>query len=595
MTYLQAGEVSTIESVDLEARRMKAYLQENGYPFADEFNLPTVVTAGRDVCPDSLYCDSVIFFIDPGTRFRIDTTVITHRYDTLSPGIRVPAVVDELILGRLRYRHGQHYKRTTIDETRRSLYRLGIFEQVAIDTTLVREEDGLLGLRIRYTLRDKNELEFALESSIARRSDEVVTLGGVSGQYSRLNIGRRAIRMTGSGRIQARLLSLEELEWGVDGRVEIPEPNFLPILSLLPLDFDFFNVTAGYSNAVIDQERDAQLRAQRFLLGIELGISLPSYTMLNSIAGRITFQANNYYGIEEFIRVKARSRVEELATTIPNECDTSIVVESVAGVLARNIYRIQVLQGDALDLLPSDDARAAHGQLDETMTIGATLIGDHRNDFFQPSQGYYVELEGDIGATGFFDFKTGGFFRLEFDARKYSKFLGTSVVMANRLHMGGIFQFGNFPLTPIANRFHAGGANSIRGWGPRELLVTTPPSELIDPCSVIVIEDILDESRRLLGGLALFEFSTEWRIKVFETFVVVPFFDGGNAYFRNYSTDSELLNFSTFLKNIVFAGGLELGYVTPAGPLRVGIGFPIIAPDGQSKSPTWHFSIGHAF
>lgn len=596
MTYLEVGEPMTVENVDLEARRMKAYLHENGYPFSEEFNLPKIVMAGPDVCPDSLYCDSVIFFIDPNTRYHIDTTVIAHQYDTIS-GVATPAVVDELILGRLRYKRGDLYKQSSIDETRRSLYRLGIFEQVAIDTTLVNEEEGLLGLRIRYTLRDENELEFALESSFAQRSEEVVWLGGVSGQYSRLNIGRRAIRGTVSGRVQARLVSIEELEWGSDVRFDIPEPNFLPILSLLPLDFDFFNVIGGYSRAVIDQERDARLRADRFLLGIELGITLPSYTMFNTIAGRITFQANNYYGVEEFIRVKAQSRVEELAGSIPSDCDTSVVVESVAGVLARNIYRIQVLQGDAQELLPGEDARASQGQLDETMTIGATLIGDHRDDFFQPSRGGYLELEGDLGATGFLDFKTGGFFRVELDARKFNaiNLFGLNAVWANRIHAGGILQFGTFPLTPIASRFHAGGATSIRGWGPRELLVTNPPSELVDPCSAIVIEDILDESRRLLGGLALFEFSTEVRFKFGEFIVVDLFLDGGNAYFRNYSTDRDLLSFSTIIQNIALAGGAEIGYVTPAGPIRFGIGQPIIVPEGQSSTPTFHFSIGHAF
>ena len=161
-------------------------------------------------------------------------------------------------------------------------------------------------------------------------------------------------------------------------------------------------------------------------------------------------------------------------------------------------------------------------------------------------------------------------------------------------HVASIGQFGDFPLTPLGSRFHAGGANSIRGWGSRDMLVTSPSQTITHECSADVLTGVIADSRRLLGGLLLVELSGEYRFRVSESLVAIGFLDVGNAYFRNYSDDRDLVSFATIVENLGVALGLNLGFITPAGPIRFGVGFPVVNPIDDGRI-AYQLSIGHAF
>ncbi len=584
--YLKVGEPFDILNVVLEVQCALALLKNNGYAAASEPRMPRVVYCAPPRCDE--YVDTVIIFIDPYRRYSVgDTRVVPHD----STG-GLPPVDSDLILSRLKYSSGQWYNQSAVDNSKRDLYRLGIFEGVSVDTS---STNDTMDLKIDYRLRDLNEVEFSLEGSVIPRVNETVFNGGLALRYVRQNLLRRAIRLSIGGRLQARLISFDEAEWGVDGQLDIPEPQLAPS--------DVASINSGISRGVEDQENDSVLRSERINVGINLGWNLPSSYFVNGISSRLIFQLNSYSNIKGYIRAKAQKRLD--AINLPDSCNDVNIVDETVDSLARNIYLVQVLQGDSPELMPNQKARNLKGVLNRTLILGTSVVGDHRNDFFAPTHGYFFEARFDVGLAGVPDVR-GGFIRAEADYRRFLS-LGDNEVLALRLHGGAIGQVGRFPLTPINNRFHAGGANSVRGWGAREMLVTSPAREFAGSCADTVLQEILVESRRLLGGLWLLEGSAEYRWRFATDLVALFFVDVGNAYFRNYGDDKDLITLKTFVENLGVATGVNFGYETPAGPIRVGIGFPVYNPLDYQRSKRWfwnhtesikpaiQFSIGHAF
>lgn len=592
--YLKPGDPVDIVNVDLEVRRALDLLRNSGYAFASQIRPPRVLYCYLPECETPQ--DSIIIYLFPGTRYKFGETVVRH--DTIS-GKR--QVNEDLIRDQIQYKRGEWFSWNAVEETRRSLYRLGVFEQLSVDTLGAITGDSLQ-MRIAYRLRDQYELEVSLEGGVAPRSDETVWTVGPAARFNWLNIGGRGIRFSTGARLQARVLSLwpfelAEVEWGVDGRIDVPKPLLIPA--------DVASLSAGYSRAVEDRVGLDELLSTRLSLGAELGWALPSHTLITGVNARLLYQNNRYYGVGEYIRAKADALIDQV--DLPEGCSTEEVrkdLDNIVETLARTIYRVQVLQGDSPELAPSREAQEQNARLSETFIIGISGTGDHRNDFFAPTEGYFAEARADLGITGGF---IGGFLRGEFDGRYFHP-VGARNTLAFRGHLGAIGQFGGFPLTPIGSRFHAGGANSIRGWGVREMLITSPPEAFGDSCTAPIYEAILDDSRRLLGGLVLIEGSAEYRMRVTESLVSIFFLDVGNAYFQNYSQDKDLLSLGTIIENLGVATGINAGFDTPAGPIRFGFGIPLWNPidfkpgrQGIWQHPlvlkhfTLQFTIGHAF
>ncbi len=212
-----------------------------------------------------------------------------------------------------------------------------------------------------------------------------------------------------------------------------------------------------------------------------------------------------------------------------------------------------------------------------------------------------------------------GWAKFEADARIYRPLFDVSS-LAGRLHIGAIAPFGPTTFVPLQSLFWAGGANSIRGWGPREMLVTTSSVNKEGRDSALYTS-IENEGKRFQGGLMLLELMLEVRTRLFtlqnntglasqlNNLSLVFFVDAGNAYFRNYKEDAELFTFGEIVRNTGVSIGLSLGYDLPIGPLRFGFGLPMYDPikyepgerwilsghAPQISDFAWHFSIGHAF
>ncbi len=116
--------------------------------------------------------------------------------------------------------------------------------------------------------------------------------------------------------------------------------------------------------------------------------------------------------------------------------------------------------------------------------------------------------------------------------------------IAWRVGGGIVFPYGNYRMVPIQKRFFSGGANSVRGWGIREL----GPGSFYKRGA-----NFYDQS-----GEIRFDANIEYRSKVFWKLELAAFLDAGNIWTIKKYKEQQKGNFipKTFYKEIASAWGL---------------------------------------
>lgn len=177
--------------------------------------------------------------------------------------------------------------------------------------------------------------------------------------------------------------------------------------------------------------------------------------------------------------------------------------------------------------------------------------------------------------------------RLSANVTPYSKFIGSSddllvsrveassyydfgsdgrYILAGRAAIGSVLSEGSTEDVPANKRFFAGGGGSIRGY----------EFQSVGP---------LDENGDPLGGRSVLELGAELRIRVGESFGIVPFIDGGTVF------DDSIPAFDEPLR---FAAGIGGRYYTDFGPIRVDFAFPLNGRD-RDDAFAFYISLGQAF
>lgn len=155
--------------------------------------------------------------------------------------------------------------------------------------------------------------------------------------------------------------------------------------------------------------------------------------------------------------------------------------------------------------------------------------------------------------------------------------------------------YGNAKTVPFEKQYFSGGANSVRGWGVREL----------GPGTFNGKSNLLDHS-----GDIKFDASVEYRSRLFWKFQGAAFIDAGNIWtIRNYDNQpGGVFKFNEFYKQIAVAYGLGLRIDLDFFILRFDGGmkainpiyekgkerYPIINPDFK-RDFTFHFAVGYPF
>lgn len=145
--------------------------------------------------------------------------------------------------------------------------------------------------------------------------------------------------------------------------------------------------------------------------------------------------------------------------------------------------------------------------------------------------------------------------------------LGTPrLVAAARGRIGSILA-ADLGDVPANKRFYAGGGSSIRGYEFRR----------VGP---------LDGGGDPTGGRAVAEIGAELRMLVTDAIGLVPFVDGGQVY---------KTTLPGFDEDLQWAAGLGLRYITPIGPIRLDVAFPLDRRAGIDDRFQFYVSIGQAF
>jgi outer membrane protein assembly factor BamA len=613
---VKLGEGYSKDDLTAERDRVVEILRNNGYPFTQTGD-PTVYQV-RKPLPNAPY-DTAVVPIYPNQRYRFGQTEYKR-----NPDDEPPLVNDGVVMRQIEYAPGEWYSRQKVEQTTSNLYALGTFAQVRIDSAKSLSRGDSLGMVIQTKQRAAQDIKAAIEFGAERVSNDWRAIMGISPAYNHANLFGNAEHLTLNGYFRTRFPVLQEFQTG--GGVAVSTPSFSPISNRLSLLFG-----ANVDFAVEDQlqaipgvdprlllGQDVPLRSIRLAASVEGTYRFPKYTFLSYFTPRLSSQWIKYINVNAYITRRALDRIQEEEAENGAVSDPEKLREIIVSSLKQNLYRVQVLQSTNPQLVSErDSARQAialrdFDKLKLSTSLAFGFVADKRNDFFYPSKGLFTQLGIDLGLTGNPFNPNGGYVKLNTDARFYLPW-GERKVLAFRGHIGGIMPLGAFPLVPVTTRFTAGGSNSIRGWGPREMLVTSVDvdpgltSDVPDGVRTVanrILQQIFDESKRLLGGLFIIEASADLRARLFSLpntgtlnrqlnqLGIIAFVDIGNAYFRDLDDDRELVTVGKILENLGLAAGISISYDTPVGPFTFGYGFQIYDPIDHEGSKRWIWNRG---
>ena len=195
--------------------------------------------------------------------------------------------------------------------------------------------------------------------------------------------------------------------------------------------------------------------------------------------------------------------------------------------------------------------------------IALGLLWNTTDDLLNPTTGGIMSFSAEqVGGIlgGDFDF-----YKLQGELKRYHLVM-KQTVLATRLRLGFADPFAGGKEVPLFERFFAGGAASVRGYGRHRL---GPLSTADDP----------------IGGRSLLEGSLELRRPLFEKIGGALFLDFGQVSKRSFNVP---------INDLRFALGFGVSYATAVGPLRLDLGFPLDPPHGDQPWQV-HFSIGQFF
>ena len=232
---------------------------------------------------------------------------------------------------------------------------------------------------------------------------------------------------------------------------------------------------------------------------------------------------------------------------------------------------------DGVSATAPDSIQSEKGKsLTSSVTPGITY--DSRDHFFAPTEGtksaFSVKTAGLGGDTRFIKTDLSG--RWHYPLMKDPRWGGNWVLaLGGQLGYGlGLAERNNGKKDlPLFERYFLGGINSVRGFADRSLAPRAPSG-----CDA---QGQNCTSTDVIGGEKAMVFNTEILFPIMEQYGIrgVAFFDMGNA-FQDFS-------FGDLRKSV----GAGVRWMSPFGPLRVELGFPLNKkPDDETS--VLGFSIG---
>ncbi len=527
---LKAGDALDVIALDSSVFILKNELWDRGYAAA-KVELDT--TQVSDVSNGG----PVAITIDPGP--------LVHVSAVQMEGNR--KVSDRTIHRQLTFKAGDLFRRSAVLGSQRNLYLSGLFSEVEIDAAPV--GDTLRLVRVRVVESDLNRLEFAGGVTTA-------DFGQIDADYTRYNLIGSARRLTVRG--TASNLGATSLNGqGI-----------------------FYDVTNGAAANV----RDKYLQ--------------PTWSASVDVFQPWVLSVHNQLGVSVFTHRRA---IPGIAIERGHGASLALTRDLGARTNSTLGYTYEVSRIDASDvyfcvsfgvcLSPTVDVLANGSVLSPLTSV--TQV-DVSNDPFTPDRGYRARmaLEHASAATGS-DFR---YNRLELNGSTYHSTSRTSV-LAFHARVGwvrampgtnqalGVAGTDDAPVVHPRKRFYAGGSQSVRGFGERQLgprVLTVSPTALTDttlaaPCTTAQLQDRSCDPNlaglgaaaffpQPLGGNSVIEGSVEYR------FPLWPVHGIAGAIFLDGAVIGTNQLVDVLGATAAVTPGFGLRFDTPVGPVRLDLG-----------------------
>lgn len=226
-----------------------------------------------------------------------------------------------------------------------------------------------------------------------------------------------------------------------------------------------------------------------------------------------------------------------------------------------------------------------------TSSVIPRIFRDTRNSLLDPTAGSLQDVSIEIAGLG----GDSQFINLQSRARWYVPFLniaylGAPLVFATGWNFGFGYGYGDQIELPLFERYFPGGINSVRGFevrslGPANTVVsqgagpqdTCPLGMPPSACAAVFQRDVIGGSQQLI-------FNNEIIFPILASLGVkgVVFCDAGNAFLA-----ADGIQFSGMRVSV--GGGLR--WLSPIGPLRIEVGFPLNSQPGDDVQNV-QFSFG---
>jgi outer membrane protein insertion porin family len=194
-------------------------------------------------------------------------------------------------------------------------------------------------------------------------------------------------------------------------------------------------------------------------------------------------------------------------------------------------------------------------------SFGLGYIFENSFPVLFPEKGWFFSASTVLSGLAFYsDYN---YFQILTEARKYTR-INSKFILAARLKYYVMQAIEPDVVTPISERFYAGGKGSVRGWNRNEL-------------------GPLNEEGVPIGGNSLLEASIEMRYPIYKILSGAFFCDAGNIWRKSFDHD-------LFEMEYAVGGGIRIK--TPLGALRADVAFPV---SEKEHSPRFYFSIGESF
>ncbi len=518
---------------------IRRFLANNGFIFSGYDSTIVSIDTLRQKA------DLTVFF-HTGDKYTVSETVINKT------GISIDQISNSLISEISDFKIGEVYDQSKVDRSELRLLKTELFTVLDINPMLSDTLNNTIPIEVSATVGSLNEL-----------SPEIK----VDNEFNSFNFG------LGIGYTRKNFFG--------DARKLNLSTSFR-LIDILNLNIsDLFKSRAG-RDSVYQGVIDLNLKIEQpFLFGRPILTSTELYVRSQTVT---QFTENSYGGAQRF--------------------DFEMPAHTFITLLRPFI---------SIDVAERENVTNNLTETDNSLTpgIGVEFGSAKTNDILYPTKGYFLFFMPElfhsktdiklvrnsiVGTQAQVDSTLGGyiyFYRLQTGASNYFSLSNDrSSVFATKLRLGYAQPIKGSTnqnisadrLIPPIKTFYAGGSNSVRGWGARELI----PINKVDYLGVVT------DSSQIRGGTFWFEGSFELRKKLNQYIGYAVFVDYGNTWngWNNIK-----------ISEIAVSIGLGLRVYTPIAPFRLDFGTKFYDPYDQKaifgkkflNNVSIQFGIGEAF